>query len=121
MTQAVYDGATARRILDLAAPLGIPVLLGLMPLVSGRNAEFLHHEVPGIVVPDDVRRRMKGLRGKEGRAEGLRILAETAAAVAGRARGFYIIPPFENHEHALRALDAIESAGALRAPARAEA
>ena len=41
-------------------------MLGLMPLVSERNAEFLHNEVPGISIPAEVRRRMRGTAGEAG-------------------------------------------------------
>lgn len=107
MTQAIYDPQAVRRLVAKTSDLGIPILIGILPLVSGRNAEFLHHEVPGIEIPDAVRRRMKGLQGKEGRAEGVRIAAELVEAVADVAAGFYVIPPFESHTLALRVVDEI--------------
>ena len=48
MTQPVYDRAVVRRFLDDVRGFRIPVLMGLCPLVSFRNAEFLHNEVPGM-------------------------------------------------------------------------
>ncbi len=63
-----------------------------MPLLSERNAEYLHNEVPGIVLTDDVLRRMKGLSGPEGRRMGLRICQELIDHMADRADGFYLIP-----------------------------
>ena len=81
---------------DLPGPEGVlkrfPILVGVMPLLSERNAEYLHNEVPGITLTDEARRRMKGLSGPEGRKEGLRICQELIDHVACRADGFYLIP-----------------------------
>ncbi len=100
-TQPVYAGAVLDEMLRLTAPLKIPVLVGILPLVSERNAEFLHNEVPGIRLPDEVRRRMRGKQGKEGIAEGLAIAGELVAAGRGRVGGWYLMPPFGKIELAL--------------------
>ena len=77
MTQPVYDAAGARAFLDDAAPLGVPVLVGLLPLASYRNAEFLHNEVPGMQVPEAIRERMrKAGSGPDARKEGVAIARE---------------------------------------------
>jgi methionine synthase / methylenetetrahydrofolate reductase(NADPH) len=74
MTQPVYDPAVLDRFLTDAAPLGLPILVGLLPLASYRNAEFLHNEVPGMSIPEDIRERMrKAGGGPDGRAEGVQI------------------------------------------------
>ena len=93
MTQPIYDVAKANEILDHLEPLQMPVFIGVMPLVSGRNAEFLHNEVPGISIPDAVRERMRGKRGKEGRAEGLKLAKELIEGFATRSRSVYLITP----------------------------
>ncbi|GFO59849.1 bifunctional homocysteine S-methyltransferase/methylenetetrahydrofolate reductase [Geomonas silvestris] len=97
-TQPIYDIARAEEMVELTAALGIPVLPGVLPLVSGRNAEFLHNEVPGIVIPDEIRRRMAGKSGDEGVREGLAIASEFIDAIFDRVGGFYLIPPFGKHE-----------------------
>ncbi|GFO69402.1 bifunctional homocysteine S-methyltransferase/methylenetetrahydrofolate reductase [Geomonas limicola] len=97
-TQPIYDIARAEEMVELTAPLGIPVLPGVLPLVSGRNAEFLHNEVPGIVIPDEIRRRMAGRSGDDGVREGLAIASEFIDAIFDRVGGFYLIPPFGKHE-----------------------
>ncbi|GFO53122.1 bifunctional homocysteine S-methyltransferase/methylenetetrahydrofolate reductase [Geomonas sp. Red276] len=93
-TQPIYDLAVLERMVELTAEVGIPILPGVLPLVSGRNAEFLHNEVPGIVIPDGIRARMAGKSGEEGVAEGLAIAKEFIEAAMDKVGGFYLIPPF---------------------------
>ncbi|MDH5492416.1 MAG: methylenetetrahydrofolate reductase, partial [Myxococcales bacterium] len=108
MTQPVYDPAVLDRFLEDARPLGIPILVGLLPLASYRNAEFLHNEVPGMRIPESVRDRMRKAGGGEaGRAEGIAIAREMLEAVRDRVAGAYIMPPFGRYELALRVVDGI--------------
>jgi len=94
MTQPVYETALIERIADATAHLTVPVFIGIMPLASGRNAEYLHNEVPGIQLSDEVRSRMAGLEGEAGRAEGVRIAEELLDAAMDRFNGIYLITPF---------------------------
>ena len=106
MTQPVYDPALLARFLDDCAPLDLPVLIGLLPLASYRNAEFLHNEVPGMQVPEAVRERMrKAGSGAVARKEGVAIAREMLAAVRNRVAGAYVMPPLERHELALEVID----------------
>lgn len=98
MTQPVFDLAKAREVTAACRELGLPLVMGVMPLVSERNAEFLHHEVPGIDVPEDVRRRMAGLKGDKGRAEGLKIAREMMEGIAGEVQGYYLITPMNRFD-----------------------
>ncbi|WP_394828408.1 bifunctional homocysteine S-methyltransferase/methylenetetrahydrofolate reductase [Pendulispora albinea] len=118
MTQPVYDPAALDRFLADIAPLGLPVLVGLLPLASYRNAEFLHNEVPGMQVPEHVRDRMrKAGGGAQGRKEGVAIAREMLAAVRDKVAGAYIMPPLERYELALEVIDGFK--GPVAAPARA--
>jgi homocysteine S-methyltransferase len=100
MTQPLYDperfDQMCRATRDLRDGDGLlerfPILSGLMPLLSERNAEYLHNEVPGITLTEDARRRMKGLSGAEGRKMGVRICQELIDHMSDRADGFYVIP-----------------------------
>jgi homocysteine S-methyltransferase len=92
MTQPVYDPGRFDQMMEATAGLGRPTLVGVMPLLGERNAEFVHNEVPGIVLTDEVRRRMKGLSGTEGRRVGLQICKELIDHMISRADGFYLIP-----------------------------
>jgi homocysteine S-methyltransferase len=106
MTQPVYDPKVLEKFLDDVAPLGLPVLVGLLPLASFRNAEFLHNEVPGMQVPEAVRDRMKKAgTGAAARKEGVAIAREMLSAVRSRVAGAYIMPPLERYELALEVID----------------
>jgi homocysteine S-methyltransferase len=108
MTQPVYDPDVLDRMLGDIAPLGMPVLVGILPLASYRNAEFLHNEVPGMQVPEHIRERMrKAGTGEAGRSEGVLIAREMLAQVKDRVAGAYIMPPFGRHEVALRVIEGI--------------
>jgi homocysteine S-methyltransferase len=94
MTQPVYEKTMIRRLKEALDPLGIPVLVGVMPVISARNAEFLHHEVPGISIPDAVREKIRSLPEGQAQADyGREVAAELAREVAQHFRGIYLITP----------------------------
>jgi methionine synthase / methylenetetrahydrofolate reductase(NADPH) len=106
MTQPVYDPRTLERFLDDAKPLGLPVMVGILPLASHRNAEFLHNEVPGMSIPAEYRERMAKVgAGPAARAEGIKIAQEALAAVKHRVQGAYVMPPFNRVDSALAVLE----------------
>lgn len=96
-TQPIYDTARLEEMLEKTAHLGIPILPGILPVVSERNCEFLHNEVPGIVIPEEIRQRMRGKEKEAGAREGMAIAREFITKVKARVGGFYIIPPFGNY------------------------
>ena len=96
-----------RFLLDVE-PLGIPVMVGLLPLASSRNAEFLHHEVPGMRVPHEVRERMRKVKaGEQAREEGGAIAREMLIRVKDRVAGVYIMPPFGRYKLALDVIQGV--------------
>jgi homocysteine S-methyltransferase len=108
MTQPVYDPDVLDRFLRDIAPLEMPVLVGILPLASYRNAEFLHNEVPGMSVPDVIRERMrKAGTGDQARREGVAIAREMLEAVKSRVAGAYIMPPLGRYELALQVIEGI--------------
>lgn len=118
MTQPVYDPRTLDRFLDDIAPLGLPVMVGILPLASARNAEFLHNEVPGMSIPAEYRERMAKVgAGPAARAEGIKIAQEALAAVKDRVAGVYIMPPFNRVDSALAVLDVVRDRWQPAAPA----
>ena len=108
MTQPVYDPRTLERFLDDAKPLGLPVMVGILPLASHRNAEFLNAEVPGMTIPAEYRERMAKVGGgPAARAEGIRIAQEALSAVRHRVQGVYVMPPFNRVDAALAVLEVV--------------
>jgi homocysteine S-methyltransferase len=108
MTQPVYDVDVLMRFLADAKPLGVPVLVGLLPLASHRNAEFLHNEVPGMRVPDAIRERMrKAGQGAQARAEGIAIARDMLSAIKDEVAGAYVMPPFGRYESAIEIISGI--------------
>ncbi|MFQ5878532.1 MAG: bifunctional homocysteine S-methyltransferase/methylenetetrahydrofolate reductase [Acidobacteriota bacterium] len=102
LTQPCWDPKRIEEIFAATRPLGLPFYLGVMPFASERNAEFLHSEVPGMLVPEEVRRRMKGLRGLEGREMGCRICEEILDTVAEHSSRVYLITPFNHYDTTAR-------------------
>jgi methionine synthase I (cobalamin-dependent)/5,10-methylenetetrahydrofolate reductase len=98
MTQPIYDPALIEVIHKLTRHLHIPIFIGVMPLASGRNAEYLHNEVPGIQLSDDVRLKMKGLDGQAGREMGLAIAKQMIDTILPFFNGIYIMTPFLLYE-----------------------
>jgi 5,10-methylenetetrahydrofolate reductase len=93
MSQPVFEPEMVFRIKEAAQDIHIPIYIGLFPVLSERNAEYLHHEVPGVDLTESVLHRMKGLSGKAGREMGLRLCREVVEATADVVDGFYIVPP----------------------------
>ncbi|HEY5519398.1 MAG TPA: bifunctional homocysteine S-methyltransferase/methylenetetrahydrofolate reductase [Candidatus Limnocylindrales bacterium] len=102
MTQPIYAREQWDRLMDAAAarwPSGLPrpVLLGILPLHSQRHAEFLHNEVPGITIPDEVRAAMSGADDRAAEV-GLDIAHALLYEIAGQVQGTYIMPSFGRYE-----------------------
>jgi homocysteine S-methyltransferase len=96
ITQPVFDLDQLDRFLKRVEQYRIPIIGGIWPLVSLRNAEFLANEVPGITVPAQIldRMRLASDQGKEaGLAEGVQIACEMLAAVRGRVQGAQVSAP----------------------------
>ena len=109
MTQPVFEPELLDRVLDKIKHLKMPVLVGVLPLMSYKNAEFLHNEVPGMSIPLSVRERMRlAPAGPEARKEGIRIAREMLFAVRDRVQGVYLMPPFGKYELALEVLDGLK-------------
>jgi homocysteine S-methyltransferase len=107
MTQPIYDPDRFGQMRAATTDIGGPILVGCMPLLSERNAEFLHNEVPGITLTEEVRRRMKGLSGAAGRQVGLEICKELLGHMIAEADGFYLIPSQLRTEMAVELVDFI--------------
>jgi methionine synthase I (cobalamin-dependent)/5,10-methylenetetrahydrofolate reductase len=105
-TQPVYDLEQLDRFLARAGGSPVPVLVGLLPLHSFRHAEFLHNEVPGITVPEAVRRRLREA-GERALRAGIELAQDLVHQVRRRYGGAYLMPSFGRFEVVAEVLDAI--------------
>lgn len=97
MTQPIYELAPLERFLERVGKPPIPMLLGCIPLHSSRHAEYLHNEVPSIVVPDQVRARMRAA-GEHGHQEGLLLAQELLAEARRLVQGVYLMPSYGRYD-----------------------
>ena len=110
VTQPVFDVDALHRFLDALGDVRIPVLAGIWPLQSVRNADFLSTEVPGVTVPDAVRARLAAVLDAEGQKKvGADIAAEMAEATKDRVQGWALSLPFGRVEAAERFTAALAS------------
>lgn len=94
MTQPVFETRLVEETARRTAHFGVPVFIGVWPLLNGRQAVFLHNEVPGISIPEPIMSRMSGLEGLEGRKQGVSIAKEVTRAVLDHFPGVYFMTPF---------------------------
>ena len=111
ITQAIFDAERLDVFRELYeeryGPLELPILGGVLPIASRRHAEFLHNEVPGIDIPDAIRKRV-GKASNE-RAEGLAVATELCDELRARVAGLYLIPPFRRYDHAAELIELVRS------------
>ncbi len=104
MTQAIFDIAFLDRLLDrLGGSSPIPLLVGVWPLTSYGLAFRLHNEVPGIVIPEPVQKRLADA-GADARSLGFELARQLLEESRSRAAGIYVIPPFKEPDAALELL-----------------
>jgi homocysteine S-methyltransferase len=97
ITQPVFDPDALLRFLDEVQHYNIPILAGIWPLVSYRNASFMRNEVPGVIVPDAVMERMAAVESREDQlAVGIEIARESVERVRNRVAGIQVSAPFGN-------------------------
>ena len=108
ITQPIFDPDSLEAFLERIQDYRVPIIAGLWPLVSDRNAEFLANEVPGVVVPKRVLKRMHAAqaRGDEAAvAEGVEVVREVLERIRGWIQGVYIAAPEGRVDAALRVLE----------------
>jgi len=115
LSQPIYDRAKLDEFFRVyekrwGEPLMLPILVGVLPLRTVRHAEFLHNEVPGIEIPEEVRARMRGA-GSDSWKEGLAIADELVAELRDGAAGLYLIPPFGRYDVAAELIERVRKRG----------
>jgi methylenetetrahydrofolate reductase (NADPH) len=96
VTQPVYDAVGVETIYQATRGAGLPAILGILPLRSARHADFLHHKVAGISVPDHIRERMH--KAADAVAEGILISRDVLSLAMSRFSGACLMPPFDHYE-----------------------
>ncbi len=122
ITQPVFDPKQLERFLKTVSHVRIPVIAGIWPLVSVRNAEFLANEVPGVTVPDEIISRMRRANEKSKEhavAEGIAIAREMLAQVRSEVQGVQVSAPFGKVELALQVFEGRLSAPEVQARSNA--
>ncbi|HEX8197249.1 MAG TPA: bifunctional homocysteine S-methyltransferase/methylenetetrahydrofolate reductase [Pyrinomonadaceae bacterium] len=110
ITQPVFDTEQLREFLKKIDHVRIPVVAGIWPLVSFRNAEFLHNEVPGVRVTPEILERMRLASDKSkeaARDEGIAIARESLLEVRDLIQGVQVSAPFGNVRYALQVFEAL--------------
>ena len=85
-----------------------PILAGILPLVSVRHANFLHHEVPGIFIPEEMRKRIESA-GEEGAKAGVEIAVELAEQFKEWAGGVYVMPQFHKYDMVAEIIERVKT------------
>src|SRR6266404_3483766 len=110
ITQPVFDTDQLKEFLGGIEHCRIPIVAGIWPLVSFRNAEFLHNEVPGVRVTPEIMERMRAasnISKEAGRDEGLKIARECLLEVRDLIQGVQVSAPFGNVKYALEVFNVL--------------
>jgi homocysteine S-methyltransferase len=110
ITQPIYRAQDGPSLLEQYAAkygeLNKPILAGILPLVNVRHANFLHNEVPGIFIPDEIRKRIEDA-GEDGVKAGVEITVELIEQIKSWAGGIYIMPQFHKFDMVAEIIEAI--------------
>jgi homocysteine S-methyltransferase len=120
ITQPVFDTDQLLDFIRRIEHVRIPIVAGIWPLVSYRNAEFLHNEVPGVRVTPSIMERMRAasaISKEAGREEGLKIARESLLEVRDQIQGVQVSAPFGNVKYALEVFDVLDSFSTAKSPA----
>ena len=111
LTQPLYRPEDGERVLASYemkhGKLGKPVLVGILPLVSIKHANFLHHEVPGVFIPEEARKKIEAA-GDEGAKAGVEIAVGLVEQVKAWAGGVYIMPQFHKYDMVAEIIEAVK-------------
>lgn len=107
-SQPVFDEQTLTQFLERTKHIKIHFMLGVIPLRSARHADFLHHEVPGMSIPDWVRTRIHEANARGGLEaathEGIALAVDFLRKAKSMIQGIYLMPPFKKYSMAVEIL-----------------
>lgn len=112
LSQPIYRPDDGPKLLEQYqaeyGPLNKPVLAGILPLVSKRHANFLHHEVPGVFIPEEAIRRIEAA-GEDGARVGVELAVELIEQIKDWAGGIYIMPQFHRYDMVVEIIETIKT------------
>ncbi len=113
VTPPVFDSMLLERFVRKVEKYRIPVIAGLEPLASYRDADFINNELPGSSIPETVLERMRKKTAPESaNAEGVLIAQETLGAIHGMVQGVQLSAPSNNYDRAVEILSVVDLKGA---------
>ena len=111
MTQPVFEVERAKKFIKAYqaefGEISVPIMVGILPLVSDRHARFLHNEVPGIMIPKEIHQRISD-SGMESATEGIKIAIELIEALKKDFQGVYFMPAFHRYDMVAEIIDRIK-------------
>jgi homocysteine S-methyltransferase len=113
LTQPIYEVAQAQGFIAQYeaehGPLTLPIIAGVLPLYNGRHADFLHNEIPGMIIPDEARQRMHNA-GDSGAVEGVAMARDLIMQLRPLVQGIYLIPAFGRYDLAAEVIEVVSEA-----------
>jgi homocysteine S-methyltransferase len=106
-TQPMYEMRTLEQLVRRVEQWRIPIMLGILPLRSYRHAEFLHNEIPGMVIPDTIRESLRSA-GSKASLVGVQLTKEFLHNAKHLVAGAYLMPPFRKYEVISQILEALQ-------------
>lgn len=107
-TQPIYDISVLEEFMERIRHLNTPVIVGVLPLRNAKHAEFLHNEVPGMIIPADIRDRMHKVDPEKAMDLGIEIACEFLVEARDVVEGAYLMPPFGRYEMAIKILERLK-------------
>lgn len=113
LTQPIYRVDDGPKLLEAYeakhGKLNKPILAGILPLVSAKHASFLHHEVPGIFIPDEARTKIESAGDAEhGAKVGVELAVDLIQNIKSWASGIYIMPQFHRYDMVAEIIEAVK-------------
>jgi homocysteine S-methyltransferase len=113
LTQPIYRPEDGPKLLEAYekkhGALNRPILAGILPLISAKHANFLHHEVPGVFIPDEALRRIESAGDAERGAKiGVELAVELIEQIKSWASGIYIMPQFHRFDMVAEIIEAVK-------------
>ncbi len=111
ITQPVYDTNQLRNFLKKIEHVRIPIIAGIFPLISIRNAEFMHNEVPGVDITPEILDRMRkasDISKEAAREEGIKIARESLVEIEDLIQGVQVSAPLGNVKYALQVFGVLD-------------